>query len=145
MEIKDVESEKIRKLRHSVLRKGKPFSTTKYNKDNQKDTFHLAVIEGEKTITCATFYPEKTKHSKSEQQYRLRGMATDLEFRRKGFGKLLMEESFERLKQKKCDTLWCNARLVAVDFYRSLGFETKGKMFNIRDIGPHYYMFKELF
>ena len=144
MIIREVGSQEIRSLRHSVLRTGKPFSTTKYDKDQDKDTFHLSIIEAEKIIACATFYPEKTKKNKSENPYRLRGMATDKKFRRRGDGKLVMEESFKKLKEKKCDVIWCNARLIAIDFYRALGFETKGRMFNIGDIGPHYYMFKVL-
>ena len=51
MKVEEVNSEKIRELRHSVLRKGKPFSSTKYKKDNDKKTLHLSLIEKEKIIT----------------------------------------------------------------------------------------------
>ena len=61
MRIKEVGAEDIRSLRHRVLRKGKPYSTTSYNKDNNKKTIHLGVIKSEKIITCATFYPEPTE------------------------------------------------------------------------------------
>ena len=55
-----------------------------------------------------------------------------------------MNKSFKILKQKKCDLLWCNARLVAVNFYKSLGFNIIGNLFDIKEIGPHYYMYKEI-
>ena len=139
-----VEVEKIRKLRHRVLRKGRPFTDTLYERDNDKQTIHLAIIKREKTLTCATFYPEKTTEVKSKKAYRLRGMATDPFFRRKGYGRKIMKESFEILKKQKCDVLWCNARLVAVKFYLSLGFKKKGEIFNIKSIGPHYYMYKKI-
>lgn len=145
MKIKKVETEKIRPLRHTTLRKGKPFSTTSYLKDEEKKTIHLVCIENKEIITCATFYPEQTKKIKSENPYRLRGMATKTKFRRKGFGKKLMIESFNILKKKECDVLWCNARLVAFEFYKSLGFKKRGELFNIKGIGPHYYMYKKLF
>jgi predicted GNAT family N-acyltransferase len=55
-----------------------------------------------------------------------------------------MLESFEELKERGSDMVWCNARLIAVDFYRSLGFKISGDLFNIDGIGPHYYMYKKI-
>ena len=135
--IKKVDAEKIRLLRHSELRKGQDFSATSYLKDNEKDTFHIACIVNKKVVTCATFYPENNA-------YRLRGMATASNFQRKGYATELMIESFKELKEKKSDLLWCNARLVAVSFYESLGLKIIGNMFDIEGIGPHYYMHKKI-
>ena len=142
--IKKVDVEKIRPLRHSELRKGQDFSTTSYLKDYEVDTFHMAYISDEKIVTCATFYPEKSTKIKSENAYRLRGMATDSRFKRKGYASNLMAESFKELKKRDCDMVWCNARLVAVDFYKSVGFNIIGEIFDIEAIGPHYYMYKEI-
>ena len=142
--IRKVDAEIIRPLRHSELRKGQDFSTTSYLKDYELDTFHMAYISNEKIVTCATFYPEKSTKIKSENAYRLRGMATDSNFQRKGYASDLMEESFKKLKNRDCDMVWCNARLVAVDFYKSVGFKIAGELFNIEGIGPHYYMYKEI-
>ena len=55
-----------------------------------------------------------------------------------------MSESFKELKNRDCDMVWCNARLVAVDFYKSSGFKITGEIFDIVEIGPHYYMYKEI-
>ena len=142
--IRKVDAEIIRPLRHSELRKGQDFSTTSYLKDYELDTFHMAYISNEKIVTCATFYPEKSTKIKSENAYRLRGMATDSNFQRKGYASDLMEESFKKLKNRDCDMVWCNARLVAVNFYKSVGFKITGKIFDIEGIGPHYYMYKEI-
>ena len=144
IEIKSVYADKIRPLRHAELRKGQDFSTTSYFKDYEEGTFHMAFIVDDKPLTCATFYPEKTMKVKSDNAYRLRGMATDSSFQRKGFASDLMEESFKELKKRECDMLWCNARLVAVDFYKSVGFKVIGDLFEISEIGPHYYMYKEI-
>ena len=144
VEINKVDAEKIRSLRHSELRKGQDFSTTSYLKDYEVDTFHMACIVDDKIVTCATFYPEKSIKIKSDNAYRLRGMATDSKFQRKGYATDLMNESFKELKNRDCDMVWCNARLVAVDFYKSVGFKITGELFNIEGIGPHYYMYKEI-
>ena len=144
VDITKIDAEKVRPLRHSELRKGQDFSTTSYLEDYEEGTFHMACIVDEKIVTCATFYPEKSTKIKSENAYRLRGMATDSNSQRKGYATDLMIESFEELKEKGTDLLWCNARLVAVDFYKSVGFNIIGEIFDIEAIGPHYYMYKEI-
>ena len=144
MKIKKVSSNKIRPLRHLVLRQGKPFSTTEYIKDKEKDTFHLACLVENKIVTCATFYPEKTDQIKSNKPYRLRGMATLETHRRKGFGNEIIKEAIKEIKKSKGDLLWCNARIVALGFYKKIGFKTVGDTFNIGDIGLHYVMYKKL-
>ncbi len=140
----NVSADKIRPLRHTELRKGQDFSTTSYLLDNDFNTFHMACIIYDKIVTCATFYPEKTDKFSKKKSYRLRGMATDLNFRRKGYGRDLMEASFKLLKVRGADILWCNARLAAISFYESLGFKIVGNIFNIIGIGPHYYMYKKI-
>ena len=142
--IRKVDAERIRPLRHSELRKGQDFSTTSYLKDYEINTFHMACIVDDKPVTCATFYPEKSTKIKTENAYRLRGMATDSRFKRKGYASNLMAESFKELKKRDCNMVLCNARLVAVDFYKSVGFKITGELFDIKGIGPHYYMYKEI-
>ena len=139
-----VDAEKVRALRHSELRKGQDFSTTSYIEDYEVGTFHMACIVDEKIVTCASYYPEKSIKIKSKRAYRLRGMATDSNFQRKGYATDLMKKSFKELKKKDCDMAWCNARLGAVDFYKSVGFKITGDLFDIAEIGPHYYMYKEI-
>ena len=144
VEINKVGADKIRLLRHSELRKGQDFSTTSYLKDYEEGTFHMACIVDDKIVTCATLYAQTSMKIKSNNAYRLRGMATDSNFQRKGYARNLMVESFKELKKRNCDMVWCNARLVAVSFYESLGFKIKGDLFDISEIGPHYYMYKEI-
>ena len=144
MVIKKVNAFDIRKIRHRNLRQGKPFSATTYKKDNEKKTFHLACIYNNVTISCATFYPENNNLFPKEKSYRLRGMATDTEYRKRGIGKKIMLQAFEEIKKKEGTLLWCNARLIAVEFYKKLGLQTIGKEFDISDIGQHYLMYKKM-
>ena len=144
IEINKVDVESIRPLRHSELRKGQDFSTTSYLKDYEEGTFHMACIVDEGIVSCATFYAQTSMKVKSDNAYRLRGMATDSNFQRQGFARNLIIESFKELKKRDCDMLWCNARLVAVNFYKSVGFKIIGELFDIEAIGPHYYMYKEI-
>ena len=100
VEINKVDAEKIKPLRHAELRKGQDFSTTSYLKDYEESTFHMACIVDDKAVTCATLYPETSTKIKSENAYRLRGMATDSNFQRKGYASDLMAESFKELKKR---------------------------------------------
>jgi predicted GNAT family N-acyltransferase len=144
VEINKVGAEKIRPLRYSELRKGQDFSTTSYLKDYEEGTFHMACIVDDEIVTCATFYAEKSMKVQSNNAYRLRGMATDSNFQRQGYARSLMIESFKELNKSDCDMVWCNARLGAVNFYKSVGFKIIGELFDIEAIGPHYYMYKEI-
>lgn len=143
VEIKSVSSDLIRPLRHAELRRGQDFSTTYYDKDNENETIHIACLSQNNVISCATFYPEFSYKLKSKNPYRLRGMATATDFTRRGIGTMLMKKAF-KLLQKNVDIIWCNARTGALNFYKKLGFEVIGDIFNIKDIGPHYYMFKKI-
>ena len=144
MDIKVVAAKDIRPLRNLVLRPNLPIETTYYDLDNDIETFHLASIMDNTIISIGTFYPENDIELQTKNGYRLRGMATHPKFRRKSAATKLMKESFVLLKEKKCDVLWCNARLVAVEFYKSLGFKITGKIFDIRSIGSHYKMYKSV-
>ena len=144
MDIKVVTAKDIRPLRNLVLRPNLPIETTYYDLDNDIETFHLASIMDNTIISIGTFYPENDVELQTKNGYRLRGMATHPKFRRKSAATKLMKESFVLLKEKKCDVLWCNARLVAVEFYKSLGFKITGEIFDIPSIGPHYKMYKSV-
>ena len=144
IEIKNVEAYMIKPLRHAELRKEQDFSTTSYLRDNEESTFHLAAILGGKIVTCATFYPEKSKKLNAINSYRLRGMATASIFQKKGCARELIIAAFLELKAKGADFVWCNARIAALGFYKSMGFKIKGNQFDIETIGSHYFMYKEI-
>ena len=76
--------------------------------------------------------------------YRLRGMATHPNFRRQGMARTMMLQAMADIQKLGCDLLWCKARLVAIDFYESLGFIKTGPIYEIEGIGPHYNMYKHL-
>ena len=144
MQVCLVSASELYALRNLVLRPGKPLYTTFYDKDHELDTFHLAISIQSKAHCIATFYPEKMEGVYSRKAYRLRGMATHPDFRRKGLGKVLMYYAFGYLLEQQADLLWCKARLVAIPFYRSLGFQIIGEKYDIEGIGPHYTMYKLL-
>jgi ribosomal protein S18 acetylase RimI-like enzyme len=71
-------------------------------------------------------------------------MATDPDYRGQNAGRILIEKSFDILKEKGVEVLWCDARKIAVGFYQSLGFSMLPEEYEVPKIGPHYFMWKEL-
>ena len=145
MTVHIVKATDIRTLRNLVLRPNLPIETTFYDLDDHHKTFHLASKVDDLIISIGTFYPENDLDIQTANGYRLRGMATHPKYRRNGAAAKLMRKAFQILEEKNCDTIWCNARLIAIDFYKSLGFKEIGPKFNISEIGPHYKMYKRLF
>ena len=145
MNVHIANASEIRPLRNLVLRPNQPIETTFYDLDDHHKTFHLASKVGDVIVSIGTFYAENDLDIQMTNGYRLRVMATHPKYRRNGAAAKLMRKAFQILEKKKCDTIWCNARLIAIDFYKSLGFKEIGPKFNISEIGPHYKMYKRLF
>lgn len=139
--VKEISAEKTYPIRKEILRKNIPL-TEKNDQDLDETTFHLGVFMDDKLVGVSTFMKDDSSYF-SGFQYRLRGMATLEEYQGKGIGKAMLEKSYELLQEKGVDVLWCNARIIALNFYKKLGFEVVGPEFDIHLIGPHYVMFKK--
>ena len=144
MTIQQVEVDKIRPLRHLVLRPGQPIESTDYDRDKDEQTLHYASVLDHSVVCIATFYPEPMLEVPSLNAYRLRGMATHPNFRHQGLARDLMIKAMADITSANGDLIWCKARLVAIEFYESLGFVKIGLIYEIEGIGPHYTMYKSL-
>ena len=144
MTIQQVDLEIVRPLRSLVLRPGQPIESTYYDRDKEFQTLHYANIINQKVCSIATFYPEPLLEVEASVAYRLRGMATHPDYRRQGLARSMMLQAMTDIQKLGCDVLWCKARLVAIDFYESLGFIKVGPIYEIEGIGPHYTMYKHL-
>lgn len=140
--IRFIRAEQTLPLRSLVLRKGIPENECLNEQDLLPTSFHLGYYDEQHHLMCILSCV-KEKHGKlPKDAYRLRGMATHPDARRKGYAKVLLEAAMEHLKtQLEIPYLWFNARTVAFPFYESLGFEFMSDEFDIPDIGPHREMF----
>jgi len=65
--------------------------------------------------------------------------------RRRGIGArvlALAEDLVRRRQPAPVPVLWCNARVGAVPFYRSHGWEVVSAVFEVPAVGPHHRMVK---
>ena len=142
IEVRQIDVEETYPLRQEVLRKGMTLSC-KMGGDYEKGTFHLGVFEDGHLVCIASFMVNS--HPGFEgSHYQLRGMATADHKRGKGYGKMILEEALKELKKRGTSLLWCNAREVALDFYRKLGFQILGEAFEVDQVGTHFVMCKSL-
>ena len=140
--IKKIKAEDTYPIRLKVLRKNIPLPY-KFNGDFDKDTFHLGAFENGKLIAISSYMKVLNANLK-DTNYQLRGMATLTAHQGSGAGKLMMHEAFNIFQSLKINYIWCNARLIAVNFYKKQGFEIIGENFDVKYIGDHYMMFKKL-
>jgi len=95
-------------------------------------------------IGICSFFKNTNLDFPETAQYQLRGMAILKAFQGKGLGKIILKHGEELLQEKKAKIIWCNARELAVNFYKKNGYQIIGEPFNIKDIGLHYVMYKGL-
>jgi hypothetical protein len=143
IEIRSISAEQTWPLRSRVLKPFlKPHECANPG-DEEPTTLHLGAFRGNAIVGIATFLAEKHPFfPHAERPYRLRGMATDPDHHRQGVGRALVEAGEAELTRRGCDLLWFNARERAFPFYRALGFDFLGEMFEIPLIGPHKVMYK---
>lgn len=144
IEIQMITAEKTWNLRHLVLRPNASFEAIKNPEDQLPNTFHLGAYIQNELVGISSFHEEELARLSATRPYRLRGMATDPNFQRRGIGTQLMEKGVLELQKTNSDLLWCNAREVAFPFYQGLGLLTLEPLFEISGVGPHKVMYKYL-
>jgi len=136
--VKIVSSDIVKPLRHKVLRPRQPFESCILPHDDDLTTIHFACYNENEILSVASIFHQSFDDVPGVNAYRLRGMATEPSHQGKGYGKLVLIEAMEYIKENTQATmLWCNARAAAFGFYEKMGFSIVGKEFDIPNIGPH--------
>lgn len=142
--IKLISPKEVLAVRHPVLREGKPIEACIFDGDDLPTTFHVGLFINNNLTAVVSFMENKHLLFNEENQYQLRGMAVLKEFQFKGLGYEILRYGETILINKGIKMVWCNAREVAVNFYRKNNYTIKGDPFLIPDIGIHYVMQKIL-
>jgi GNAT superfamily N-acetyltransferase len=137
--IQRVHVERVIDLRHRVLRAGLPRDTAYFESDDAPRTIHLAALDDQIVIGCATVLFNSWKNQPACQ---LRGMAVEPKYERGGVGRLLLEEVDRVAAEAGVKILWANARTSAIGFYRKLGWKIESEEFDIPTAGPHFKISK---
>jgi GNAT superfamily N-acetyltransferase len=137
-----VEAAISRELRRSVLRPALPSGTTLPG-DADPGVVHLGAFDGSRLISACLIFPEPCEWRPDEHAWRLRGMATEPDYRGGGAGSALLTEASRIAQADSATILWCLARETAIGFYARNGWQTNGQLFDT-EIGPHLRMWLEL-
>ncbi len=142
MSVKIIKPTDTFEIRKEVLRKGIPLPF-EFPGDFDENTTHFGFFVDDKLVSVATVL--KSSHALfAENQYQLRGMATLTEYQGKGYGSILVQSIITFVKDKSAEVLWFNARIIALNFYQNLGFQTIGDEFELQYVGKHYVMYQKL-
>jgi len=131
-------------VRHPILRPGKPIETCHFKGDDLLTTVHFGLYVENQLVAVISAFKVQNKLFSEENQYQIRGMAVLEEFQKMGFGEELLKHCENKIKLKKGNLIWFNARETAVGFYKKSGYEIIGGQFEITDVGPHYVLFKAI-
>lgn len=144
MDVRQIESKDTINIRKLVLRPDGTLEECVFEGDTNEATFHLGAYIDDELASVASFYLDNHPKIKDTYQFRLRGMATLPEYRKRGLSQALLQTAFPLIKQNNIETLWCNARVSAQGFYEKAGFEVVSDVFDIPNIGPHVVMIKHI-
>jgi GNAT superfamily N-acetyltransferase len=142
--IKQISVQEAYGVRHPVLRKGKPLESCAFNGDFLDTTLHFGIFDKEALLGICSLLKNTTPLISTKTQYQLRGMAILKPYQNKGLGGILLKHVENILTAQNIELIWCNARESAVHFYKKNGYNIAGNPFNIKDIGLHYVMYKNL-
>lgn len=131
-------------VRHPVLRAEKPIESCYFEGDTLETTVHFGLYEIENLVGVISLFESKNELFISEKQFQIRGMAVLKQHQKKGFGEKLIINSEKYCHDQNANLIWFNARKAAVGFYEKMGYRVKGLSFEIKGVGEHIVMFKNL-
>jgi GNAT superfamily N-acetyltransferase len=141
VDVRPVAASEIRPLRREVLRPGRPAADSIYPGDDEPTTVHLAAFAQDRIVGIASLYRESRPGADpAVPGWRLRGMASAPDTRRRGIGRALLEAVVSHVAAAGGGEVWCNARTPAIGFYARHGFVVLSEPFDIPRIGPHVVM-----
>jgi predicted GNAT family N-acyltransferase len=116
--IKPIPAEQTLQLRQKVMYPDFTIAQVKLADDAKGRHFGL-FVDDELTVVVSLFVKDKA--------LQFRKLATLTEQQGKGYGKQMMQFILEIASAENLETVWCNARLSAANFYAQFGFEVSGE------------------
>ena len=125
-------------LRHRILRAPLGLTFTEEQLAAEKDQVHLALRHDDVVVGALLLVPPDTGGIA-----KLRQMAIEPSFERRGFGKRLLHHGEDLLLQLRATRITLAAREHAIHFYEKLGYVAQGEFFTEVTL-PHRLMVKRL-
>lgn len=120
--VQRVESRDLHDLRRRVLRENDPAASVENPGDLLTSSLHYGGFLGERVVVSASMFASPFPGSTDEEAYQLRYMATDFDVQGRGLGRVVLAWVLEDLAGRGVQHIWANARVSALDFYTSSGW-----------------------
>lgn len=128
-------------LRLEVLRPGRPPESAVFAGDELPTTTHWGAFTPQGQLAAIATLMRTPLPGTTQPAWQIRGMASSPAARGQGYGSAVLNAALAYASsQAPQGPVWCNARVVALDFYRAHGFESQGLEFEIPGVGPHFVM-----
>lgn len=107
--------------------------------------YYVALDESDRVLATASARPEAPPWpTDAVSPWRVRGVATAVDVRRRGVGAAVMGQVLGHIRQHGGDLAWLNGRTPARTFYERLGFVQHGGEWNDPESGPHLSMWRRV-
>lgn len=124
-------------LRHRILRVPLGLDLFAENLAAEKDHRHFSLWQDNSLLACLVIVPL------SERKVKLRQMAVNDQYQRRGFGQQLVARVEKQLASEGVNQIELHARVTALPFYLRSGYQSVGEIFI--EVGiPHQEMIKML-
>lgn len=104
---------------------------------NNDPTFFAIKVDG-KVVAV------NSGHMTINGYYRSRGLWVEEQYRGRGYTRLLFQELYEVAKSERAYYVWSLPKVNSVGAYVKNGFSISSKITNDFELGPHYYVLKDL-
>ncbi len=126
-----------RRLRRRVLR---PAETVEQQAEHEpSDAFAVGAFAGGELVAVGLIGREGGPGC-----WRVRGMATAPEHRRRGYGTAVLAALLAHAEAEGATRVWCTARVPARSLYERAGFAACSEVYEPPGIGPHVRMERRL-
>jgi GNAT superfamily N-acetyltransferase len=131
-------------VRHIVLRAGKPIESCHFEGDELASTHHFGCFLEDQLIGVISLFEIGNANFAKQKSFQIRGMAVLDSHQKQGVGEALVSKAESFCVTEKATLIWFNARTSAVGFYHKMGYEIIGSEFEIKEVGPHLLMCKQI-
>lgn len=83
-------------------------------------------------------------HKSSLDEYRSRGLWVDINYRKKGLGKMLLQATIDQARLENCSLIWSIPRKQALSVYLGVGFRKAGDFFSTETASLNCYVIMQL-
>ena len=142
--VQEITATRTYPVRQLVLRAGKPIESCHFEGDELPSTHHFGYFTKDQLLGVISLFEAENTAFSEQKSFQIRGMAVLESHQKKGIGEALVREAETFCKKQKTTLIWFNARTSAVGFYKKMGYEISGSEFEIKEVGPHFLMYKKI-